>query len=431
MGRGERANLTIQGQLRAFREAVSMRYTTEIGPDHVLMGWMVRHCACVVNNFQVKSTKRTPYRSIRRKDYTGEVVPFGEICLGRNHSEDGAKVYKGDAIKIEASEEIVEEPDANLKKRKIGEPDINPGGASSLTTNTPKKRESEQKSSANESSLAGCIAAVNNHLCDTPTVDRSRDRTALSGKFPEDELKAGRELEFRNMLNFDASDLVGEFPAKHACDMVWVDEWRGDRVSSRLCVRQFKAEVLRDDLFAGTPDTFFIKYLVAKAASCKDFGLLVVIDISVAFMHARTDEEIYVKVPSGIKSSRFWRLKAAVNGTRKASKHRQEYSSDKLVTNMLFQKNDINPCIYKRFCDNLDLEQHGDDFLVCGATQGLEELAKEFNGHFLVKNSEIASLKPEHQGETHFLKRLISVDEFGWHVELDQRYVKVCWMQWR
>ena len=154
--------------------------------------------------------------------------------------------------------------------------------------------------------------------------------------------------------------------------------------------------------------------------ACKDFGILV-IDISVAFMHARTNEEIDVKVPSGIKSSRFWRLKAAVNGTRKASKHWQEHSSDKLVTNMLFQQNDINPCIYKRFCDDLDMEQHGDDFLVCGATPGLEKLADE---HFLVKKVEIVSLKPEHQSETHFLKRRISVDEVGWHVELDQRYVK-------
>ena len=33
----------------------------------------------------------------------------------------------------------------------------------------------------------------------------------------------------------------------------------------------------------------------------------------------------------------------------------KKYSSDKLVTNMLFQQNDINPCIYKRFCDDLDL----------------------------------------------------------------------------
>ena len=63
LGRGERANLTIQGQLRAFREDVSMRYKTEIGPAHVLMGWMVRHCARVVNNFQVKGAGRTPYRS--------------------------------------------------------------------------------------------------------------------------------------------------------------------------------------------------------------------------------------------------------------------------------------------------------------------------------------------------------------------------------
>ena len=81
LGRGERANLTIQGQLRAFREDVSMTNWTEIGPDHELVGWMVRHCAWVVNIFQV-----------RGKDYTGEVVPFGEICLGRNHSEDGAKL---------------------------------------------------------------------------------------------------------------------------------------------------------------------------------------------------------------------------------------------------------------------------------------------------------------------------------------------------
>ena len=30
------------------------------------------------------------------------------------------------------------------------------------------------------------------------------------------------------------------------------------------------------------------------------------------------------------------------------------------------------------------------------------------------------SLQPEHQNETHFLTRRISVDDFGWHVELDQ-----------
>ena len=48
------------------------------------MGWMVR----VVNNFQVKGTRRAPYRSIQGKDSTGEVVPFGEVCLEGNHCEE-------------------------------------------------------------------------------------------------------------------------------------------------------------------------------------------------------------------------------------------------------------------------------------------------------------------------------------------------------
>ena len=126
-------------------------------------------------------------------------------------------------------------------------------------------------------------------LCDVPTVDLSQDRTALIGTFTEDELKTGGELELQNILNFDAFELVDELPPrKHAYDMVWVDEWRGDRVMSRLCVRQFKAEGRQDDLFAGTPDTFFIKYLLAKAASCKDFGILV-IDIIFCCIHARSN----------------------------------------------------------------------------------------------------------------------------------------------
>ena len=61
---------------------------------------------------------------------------------------------------------------------------------------------------------------------------------------------------------------------------------------------------------------------------------------------------------------------------------------------------------------------------MCGLTSNLEVLADEFKNRFLVKKAEIASLKPEHQNEIHFLERRISVDNFGWHVELDQRHVK-------
>ena len=57
-------------------------------------------------------------------------------------------------------------------------------------------------------------------------------------------------------------------------------------------------------------------------------------------------------------------------------------------------------------------------------TSNLEVLADEFKNNFLVKRAEIFSLKPGHQNEIHLLKRRLSVDNFWWHVELDQRYVK-------
>ena len=87
------------------------------------------------------------------------------------------------------------EPDVVLENRKVGEPDMSPGGAASSTADTSKRRESWQGSSANESSLADCIEVVNNLLCDVPTVD-------LRSQFPEDELKAGRELELQNNDEF-------------------------------------------------------------------------------------------------------------------------------------------------------------------------------------------------------------------------------------
>ena len=70
---------------------------------------------------------------------------------------------------------------------------------------------------ASSTLFTGCIAAVNEILCGMPSVDLSHGRTAQTGKFPEDALKVGRELESRNMSNVDAFGLMEELPAgKHA-----------------------------------------------------------------------------------------------------------------------------------------------------------------------------------------------------------------------
>ena len=100
-------------------------------------------------------------------------------CRARTEQE---MVDKGDAIKLETSgnqEEIVPELDVSLKKRKIGEPDINPGEASSSTADTPK-RENLSKDPVQELRMywRGALRLSTNFFCDTPSVDLSRDRIA-------------------------------------------------------------------------------------------------------------------------------------------------------------------------------------------------------------------------------------------------------------
>ena len=105
---------------------------------------------------------------------------------------------RGDAINLETcgnQDETVKKPDVSLENRKIGEPDVNPGGASSLMADTPKRGESEQESSAESKNL-------NEILCDTPSVDLSQDRIAQSGKFPEDEFEKWSRTSVKKHVEF-------------------------------------------------------------------------------------------------------------------------------------------------------------------------------------------------------------------------------------
>ena len=46
---------------------------------------------------------------------------------------------------------------------------------------------------------------------------------------------------------------------------------------------------------------------------------MLMLDVSAAVIHARTDKEIHVNTTRDIRSCKFWRFKSAVSGTRKAS----------------------------------------------------------------------------------------------------------------
>ena len=181
---------------------------------------------------------------------------------------------------------------------------------------------------------------------DYPEVDLSMERSRPIGEFPREALQAGREKEIKNLIDFDAYEELYELPdyRTEVYDTTWRDEWRGDEVRSRLCVRQYKTEGKREYTFASTPDSWFLRHAVGEAAMDQERAILIV-DISVAFMHARSDGYIIVKAPSGIKTAPYWRIKAVVNGTRKASQLWQEFSADNL-NGLGFERHTYNPSFF-------------------------------------------------------------------------------------
>ena len=99
-----------------------------------------------------------------------------------------------------------------------------------------------------------------------------------------------------------------------------------------------------------------------KCPANKDFAVLI-IDVSVAFMHADIEEEIKVKVPAGIESAAgIWRLLKALNGTQKASQSWCEHSAN-IVTGWDASRNDYSGAVFRLENENIGIEQHGDCLL--------------------------------------------------------------------
>ena len=114
----------------------------------------------------------------------------------------------------------------------------------------PDNKRSQTENVETCKKLVARISDVNKMLCEKPSIDLTHDALARPRKVPVEELKKGRSRELDNSMRFDAFDEVHELPPEQKTyDMVRVDEWRGDKVRSLVCVRQFEAEQSRDDTF--------------------------------------------------------------------------------------------------------------------------------------------------------------------------------------
>ena len=99
----ERANGTVQAQLRAYFLDVQNRMQVRIIPGTLLFPWMLRHSVWTVVRYQSdQRTKQTPYERTRGCRCESALVPYGEVVMAKIADADKMRAGKLDSAWVKA-----------------------------------------------------------------------------------------------------------------------------------------------------------------------------------------------------------------------------------------------------------------------------------------------------------------------------------------
>ena len=85
----ERANQTIQGQIRAVKDYTERQIGATIGLDSSVLTWLVRHAARTLTTLHVGSDGKTAHQRIRGKPFNQQIAAFGEQIFFKAHKTTG------------------------------------------------------------------------------------------------------------------------------------------------------------------------------------------------------------------------------------------------------------------------------------------------------------------------------------------------------
>ena len=77
------AQRTLRGDFLTLRSAVEENCKMKVTPAMNIWPWMIRHAAWVRGRFGLKANLRTAYEDAFGSQYTGQILPFGEVILFR------------------------------------------------------------------------------------------------------------------------------------------------------------------------------------------------------------------------------------------------------------------------------------------------------------------------------------------------------------
>ena len=103
IGAVERANGTVQAQLRAYYLDVQDRMKVRTIPGTQLFPWMLRHSVWTVVRYQSdQRTKQIPYERTRGGQNESALVPFGEVVMAKIADADKMRAGKLDSAWVKA-----------------------------------------------------------------------------------------------------------------------------------------------------------------------------------------------------------------------------------------------------------------------------------------------------------------------------------------
>ena len=116
--------------------------------------------------------------------------------------------------------------------------------------------------------------------------------------------------------------------------MRWIDHNKGDdlheRYRSRLVAQQYNSGPMEDNIFAATPPLEALRMVISNATTGKRGKVIMIADVSRAYMYARIpdDEYLYVKLCEKDKSPRggrahVWKASGRLYGTRSTPQYWQ------------------------------------------------------------------------------------------------------------
>ena len=251
--------------------------------------------------------------------------------------------------------------------------------------------------------------------------DEDWDEMDLELKVPKHLVDAAKTAELEQLDKFGTWTLVPrsqmlQDPRGKTIDTRWVMVNRGTdvkpKVKARLVAKEFRTKTGRgESLFSGTPGLASIKMLLSDVATDNDGRILMIADVTGAFLYGRVNRRIYVTLPpeSSAGPDQVALLEKSLYGLRDAPQIWKRHLVGTLATMDLAECRTM-PGVLKHAHRRIWIVVHVDDLLCSGSPDDLEWLSKNLKSHYELKTQLIGW---DHDNQGKYLKRTIRWDREG------------------